>query len=140
VEEYRSQLQQAASPFEGDATQGAQLALQAARDYGIANDCSKKAEQLLARYQPDAVAGTLEAVPRIPVPPVPERPRGYGLVDAVQAVSPPRPTATARRDDPALAPLRDPSASAPTTRGGDEPLPRRKKKGAGKDEDEDLLP
>jgi hypothetical protein len=140
VEEYRSQLQQAASPFEGDATQGAQLALQASRDYGIANDCSKKAEQLLARYQPDAVAGVLEPLPRIAAPAIPERPRAYGLVDVVQASPAPRTTATARRDDPALPPLRDPTASAPAPRAGDEPLPRPKKKGTGKDDDEDLLP
>jgi tetratricopeptide (TPR) repeat protein len=139
VEEYRAQLQQAATPFESDATQGAQLALQAAKDYGIASDCSRKAEQLLARYQPDAVAGALEVPPRIAAPAVPERPRGYGLVDAIETAPAGRATATARRDDPALPPLRDPSAAPPDRRTGDEPLPRRKK-GSGKDDDEDLLP
>jgi tetratricopeptide (TPR) repeat protein len=139
VEEYRAQLQEAASPHESDASQGAQLALQAAKDYGIASDCSRKAEQLLARYQPDAVAGALETPPRIPAPPVPERPRGYGLVEAIQAVPVARPTATARREDQALPPLRDPSTAAPPARGsGDEPVPRRKKGPRG--EDEDLLP
>jgi TolA-binding protein len=160
VEEYKTQLAQAASPFETDAAAGAELALQAAREYGISSDCSRKAEQVLAKYKPDAVAGALEVPPRIAPAPVPARPRGYGLVEAIQPVPAPRPVATARRDEPALPPLRDApppeaapaqaprrSAAAPAAQGtsaarqaAPDPMPPRTRKGGAQDDDEDLLP
>jgi tetratricopeptide (TPR) repeat protein len=149
VEEYKAQLSQAAEPFQNDAAQGAELALQAARDYGVSGDCARRAEQVLAKYKPDAVTGSLEAMPDIRVAAPADRPRGYGLLAAVEAAPAPR-AAPARRDEKPLVPLRgtpaagraaperEPSAAEEPGRPAaeDAPPPRSRKGG----DDEDLLP
>jgi len=157
AEEYQSQLQQAAEPFQNDAAQGAELALQAARDYGLAGDCVRKSEAILVKYKPDAVTGAPEIMPAVSPGAIADRPEGYGLLTALQQVPAAPPRTATRASEPPLPPLRtarpDPARDDLAPLDGDEqrskdvPPPRKKKAktaskkpGATDDDDEELLP
>ncbi len=153
VDEYKAQLSQAAEPFQNDAAQGGELALQAARDYGIRGDCARKSEALLLKYKPDAAVGAAEVVPAITAARVTEQPAGYGLLTTLQAEPPPSMKTASRGGELALPALRTGASkgreeAAPEDEDmpkfKDEPPPPRKKVKAAKkkvetpDDDEDL--
>jgi TolA-binding protein len=158
VEEYRSLLSQQAEPLEAKAVDGLALAVNAARDHGVVNDCARQATALLVARKPDEYGPSPEVVPAIPSPPLPDAPRGYGLLAEVEGVAV-RPAA--RRSAEALPPLSVRPVAGRDERGDragddragddpqhrviqDEPLPVKQrakgKKKATADDDEDLLP
>jgi TolA-binding protein len=53
VEEYRSLLSQQAEPLETKALDGLALAVNAARDHGVVNDCARQATAILVKRKPD---------------------------------------------------------------------------------------
>ena len=136
---------------------GLALAVNAARDHGVVNDCARQATAILVKHKPEEYGPSPEALPAIVAPTPIDAPRGYGLLAEVEGV--PGRAAGARRADPTLPPLRVRTAggreepgpgSAPPTLDPqrrliqDEPVPSKqkrkgKKKGAS-DDDEDLLP
>ncbi len=149
IDEYRSQLQQVAAPFEQDAIQGMELAVKGARDYAVMNDCSRNAFALLSKHKPEQHGATLEILPPVTVAASAPARDGHGLLSAL--LPPPQPPRTAQAASPALPPLRDASSAAPpsdpdmtpddeprrgTRAPAPEPLPPPP---GGKDEDEDLL-
>jgi len=127
----------------------------ASRDYGVVNDCARQATALLAKHKPEEWGPSPEALPAIAAsaPPA-DAPRGYGLLDEVQAV--PRARVARRGPEPVLPALRPRSpagAAEPSARGAepasldpqrrvveDEPIPVKKRKKGQADDDEDLLP
>jgi TolA-binding protein len=148
VEEYKAQLSQFATGPQQKAIEGLELAMNASRDYGVVNDCARKATELLVKYKPEEYGPSPETIPGLAKAEVTERPAGYGLVSAIQttpapakaarpeALPPLRPAAPAAEphgDDEAAREARSPARAAP------EDPPARKKKG-GRDDDEDLLP
>jgi TolA-binding protein len=157
VQEYKAQLAQAAEPLDQKAFEGLGLAVNASRDYGVQNDCSRQALALLAKHKPEEWGPSPEVLPPIAAPASqPVTPRGYGLLSEVQPV-PPRERTARRGPEPSLPPLRVKTAagvSEPSARRGDpatldpqrraiddEPVPvKRKKKKGQADDDEDLLP
>jgi tetratricopeptide (TPR) repeat protein len=150
VGEYKAQLAEFAGPLEAKAVEGLELAVNASRDYGVVNDCARKATDLLVKVKPEQYGPSGEVVAAI-VPPVARpAPRGYGPLAAIQPVPPERPAG--RRAEAALPPLqvrpdeegRAARVADPTDPQNrvipDEPrVPVKKKKGKG-DDDEDLLP
>ena len=156
VEEYKSLLSQQAEPLEAKALDGLALAVNAARDYGVVNDCARQATAILVKHKPEEYGPSPEALPAIAAPPLPEAaPRGYGLLAEVQGV-PVRPAA-GRAAESTLPPLRVRTAGGQEEPGRrdatldpqrrvieDEPVPtkqkRKGKKKADADDDEDLLP
>jgi hypothetical protein len=147
IEMYKSQLAEAAQPLEQKAAEGYQLAVNASRDYGIANACSRDATEALRKLKPDAVQPSVEVVPPIAAVAAADAPQGYGLLAALQAQPAPRPAGAREPALPALrlrpaagaAPAADSAGTDPQRRklDPDKPLPPRKR-GAG--DDEDLLP
>jgi tetratricopeptide (TPR) repeat protein len=157
VEEYKTLLAQQAEPLEAKAIDGLGLAVNAARDYGVSNECAKQATAILVKHKPDEYGPSPELLPPIVAPAPAAPPQGYGLLAEVEGV-PVR--ATARRDGAALPPLRVRTAGGREDRGPadepqdeldpqrrvirDEPAPAKrrapKKKGSTADDDEDLLP
>ena len=154
VQEYKAQLAQAAEPLDQKAFEGLALAVNASRDYGVQNDCSRQALAMLAKHKPDEWGPSPEVVPAIAAPQFqPAPPRGYGLLAEVQPVPRER---TARRGEPSLPPLRvrtaagipgvagrgaEPASLDPQQRTiEDEPVPVKRKKKGQADDDEDLLP
>jgi TolA-binding protein len=151
VEEYKSLLSQQAEPLEAKAIDGLGLAVNAARDYGVVNECARQATAILVKYKPEEYGPSPEAIPAVTAPPVQEAPRGYGLLAEVEGV--PVRSAPRRSSDPPLAPLRGRPAAGeeqPASREDaaldpqqrtirDEPVPVKRKQ-KGKDDDEDLLP
>ncbi len=157
VEEYKSLLSQQAEPLEAKAVDGLALAVNAARDYGVSNECARQASALLVKAKPEEYGPSPEAVPAIAAPEPQDSPRGYGLLAEVEGVQV-RPAA--RHADPVLPPLRvrgaggatpaveegpsaeDASGDPQRRKIRDEPIPvkhkGKKKKSA--DDDEDLLP
>jgi TolA-binding protein len=153
VEEYKAQLAQVGEPLEKKAAEGYQLAVDASRDYGVSNSCSRDAAQALKKARPDdaapaAVAAAQELLPPLASVQASDRPAGYGLLGGVQPQAAPRPAAA--RSDAVLPTLRaKPAAKGPEKESGaindpqrrnldpDQPVPARKKKGT---DDEDLLP
>jgi TolA-binding protein len=155
VQEYKAQLAQFADPLRAKAIEGLVLAVGASRDYGVVNDCAKSATALLAKEKPEEWGPSPEVVPSLPPAPAPvAAPRGYGLLAGVVQAPPPR-ERTARRSEPPLPALRVRGAAGPPAsaerRGEpasldpqrraipDEPIPVRKKKSKGKDDEEDIL-
>jgi tetratricopeptide (TPR) repeat protein len=157
VEEYRTLLSQQAEPLEAKAVDGLALAVGAARDYGVVNECARQATAILVKHKPEEYGPSPEVLPAIVAPVPAETPRGYGLLAEVEGV-PVR--AAARRAEPALPPLRVRTAGGREDRGPaddqpesldpqrrviqDEPVPTKKKpprkKGGAAEDDEDLLP
>jgi len=155
VQEYKAQLAQVAEPLDQKAFEGLGLAVNASRDYGVVNDCARQATALLAKHKPEEWGPSPEALPAIAAsaPPA-DAPRGYGLLDEVQAV--PRARVARRGPEPVLPALRPRSpagAAEPSARGAepasldpqrrvveDEPVPVKKRKKGQADDDEDLLP
>lgn len=148
VAEYKAQLAQFAEPLEQKALEGLGLAADASRDYGVVNDCARRAVAILSKHRPEEWGPAPEVVPAIQAPSPSAAPRGYGLLAEVQPV-PERPAS--RGAGPALPALREAGArAAPEARAGDPdpqrrvipreeaPRSKRKKKG-GADDDEDLL-
>ncbi len=156
VEEYRSLLSQQAEPLESKATDGLALAMNAAREHGVVNDCANQATAILVKKKPEEYGPSPEVLPAIAQPVLPDAPRGYGLLAEVESA----PVRTAR-PEPALPPLRVRPAAGQeqpaAQRGGaasadpqrrvieEEPIPSKqrskgKKKTGQSDEDEDLLP
>jgi TolA-binding protein len=158
VDEYKSLLAQQAEPLEAKAVDGLALAVNAARDYGVSNECAKQATVILVKHKPDEYGPSPEVLPPITAPAPVEAPRGYGLLAEVEGV--PLRAPAARRDGPALPPLRVRTAGGREDRGPadeprdeldpqrrvirDEPVPVKKKaprkKAGATEEDEDLLP
>jgi TolA-binding protein len=154
VQEYKAQLAQVAEPLDQKAFEGLGLAVNAARDYGVQNDCSRQALALLAKHRPDEWGPSPEVLPPLAAPPAaPAAPRGYGLLSEVQPV--PRERTARRGPESALPPLRVRTAAGtePAPRRGepasldpqqrtidDEPVPVKKRKKGQPDDDEDLLP
>jgi TolA-binding protein len=152
VEEYRALLSQQAEPLEAKAVDGLVLAVNAARDHGVVNECARQANALLLARKPDEYGPSPEVVPAIPPPPLPDAPRGYGLLAEVEGVAV-RPAAR-RSADAVLPPLSVRPVAGRAERGGeagddpqrrvirDEPVPakQRAKGKATADDDEDLLP
>ncbi len=156
VQEYKAQLAQVAEPLDQKAFEGLGLAVNASRDYGIQNDCSRQALALLAKHKPEEWGPSPEVLPALAAPPAQASlPRGYGLLAEVQPV--PRERTARRGTDTSLPPLRVRTAAdvaePPVRRAAaasgdpqqraiqDEPIPsKKKKKGKGDDDDEDLLP
>ncbi len=155
VEEYRSLLSQQAEPLESKAMDGLALAVNAAREHGVVNDCASQATAILVKKKPEEYGPSPEVLPAIAQPALPDAPRGYGLLAEVESV----PVRPAARPEAALPPLRvRPTAGEeqPAARRGaatadpqqrviqDEPVPAKQrgkaKKKAQSDEDEDLLP
>jgi TolA-binding protein len=152
VEEYRALLSQQAEPLESKAVDGLALAVNAARDHGVVNDCARQATALLVKHKPEEYGPSPEVVPSIPPPPLPDAPRGYGLLAEVEGVQV-RPAAARRAHEPALPPLRVRPAAGQAQGDGpgvdpqerairEEPLPVKHRRGAKKNagDDEDLLP
>jgi hypothetical protein len=155
VDEYRALLAQQAEPLEAKAVDGLALAVNAARDHGVVNDCARQATALLVARKADEYGPSPEVVPAIPPPPLPDAPRGYGLLAEVEGVAV-RPAAARRSADAVLPPLRVRPVAGRDERGDraeddpqrrtieDEPLPAKQrargKKKATSDDDEDLLP
>ncbi len=153
VEEYRSLLSQQAEPLESKAIDGLALAVNAARDHGVANECSRQATAILIKHKPDEYGPSPELVPAIAQPALPDAPRGYGLLAEVEGV--PVRAAARRSADTVLPPLRGRSIGGRDEAAGQDPDPQRrvirdepvpvKQRGKAKkkpqaDEDEDLLP
>jgi hypothetical protein len=158
VEEYRSLLTQQAEPLESKAMDGLGLAVNAARDHGVVNDCARQATAILVKHKPEEYGASPEVVPAIAPPTLPDAPRGYGLLAEVEGV--PVRAAARRVPDAMLPPLRVRPAAGqeddvarregpgvdPQERAiHDEPVPtkqrsRSKKKAHAADDDEDLLP
>ena len=152
VEEYKAQLAQVAEPLEKKAVEGYKLAVDASRDYGVTNSCSREASQALRKTsrsdEPVSQAAAQEIVPALAEQPSSEQPTGYGLLGEVQAPAAPRP-AVARGDavlpslrprSPAKGPEKETAATNDPQRRAldpDQPVPAKKKKGT---DDEDLLP
>jgi TolA-binding protein len=156
VDEYRSLLSEQAQPLETKAVDGLALAVAAARDHGVVNDCSKQAAAILLKHKPDEYGPSPELAAAIPQPAPVDPPRGYGLLAEVQGTAV-RAAAT-RGPETTLPPLRVRPAAGQGAPAGrrdaddldpqrrvirDEPIPVkqrvRKKKGE-PEEDEDLLP
>ena len=105
VEEYKSLLSQQAEPLEAKAIDGLALAVNAARDYGVVNDCARQATAILVKHKPEEYGPSPEVAPRHRgVRRCPRRPRGYGLLAEVRGR--PGPGRGPRRPDPTLPPLR----------------------------------
>jgi tetratricopeptide (TPR) repeat protein len=151
VEEYRSLLSQQAEPLESKAIDGLALAVNAARDHGVVNECARQATAILVKHKPDEYGPSPELVPAIAPPALPDAPRGYGLLADIEGV--PVRAAAHRAPDTVLPPLRGRSAGAQEQAASqdpqqrvirDEPLPVKHRGKAKKkpqaDEDEDLLP
>jgi TolA-binding protein len=155
VEEYRALLAQQAEPLESKAVDGLALAVDAARDHGVVNDCARQATAILVKHKPDAYGPSPEVVPSIPAPPLADAPRGYGLVAEVAGV--PVRAAARRAQEPRLPPLRVRPAAGQDERAArrdgpdvdpqeraiaDEPIPVKRSRARQKagDDDEDLLP
>jgi hypothetical protein len=157
VEEYKTQLSQAAEPLEAKAIDAYGVAVNAARDYGVTNECTRQAAAALAKAKPDEYGPSPEVVPPIAAAQPVDPPRGYGLLAEVEGVPvraaprraeaglPPLRVRTATRED--RGPADEPSETLdPQHRViKDEPVPTKKKaptkkKGGASDEDEDLLP
>ncbi|HET8541818.1 MAG TPA: tetratricopeptide repeat protein [Anaeromyxobacter sp.] len=156
VQEYKAQLAQVAEPLDQKAFEGLGLAVNASRDYGVQNDCSRQALALLAKHKPEEWGPSPEVLPAVAPPPAEAlAPRGYGLLSDLQPV-PPRERTARRGPEASLPPLRVRTAgtSEPPERRGeaasgdpqlraiqDEPVPVKKKRKKGQaDDDEDLLP
>jgi hypothetical protein len=154
VEEYRALLSQQAEPLESKAVDGLALAVNAARDHGVTNDCARQATALLVKHRPEEYGPSPEVVPAIPAPAIPEAPHGYGLLAEVEGV-PVRPAPRRAAPEPSLPPLRVRPASGQGDAGArdavdpqerlldDDPIPARRrgaKKRPTADDDEDLLP
>ena len=146
LDEYKAQLAQVTDPLEKKATEGYQLAVDASRDYGVTNSCSREALQALKKAKPDAAEGALEPPPQLAAVAPADPPAGYGLLRDVQAQAAPRPAAgRAAAPLPGLrerTPAKEKETSAtndPQKRvpDADKPIPP-KRKGSG--DDEDLLP
>ncbi len=150
VDEYRKQVAEVVEQLglEKKATEGYQLAVNASRDYGVSNACSRDAAQALKKLKPDAVEeSSVEAVPALAAVAAAGRPAGYGMLSEVQPQASPRPAARQAVAPvlPALrdrAPARQPETSAtndPQRRkpDADQPVPPRKRSAG---DDEDLLP
>ncbi|HVO17687.1 MAG TPA: tetratricopeptide repeat protein [Anaeromyxobacter sp.] len=148
VEEYKAQLSQVAEPLEKKAVEGYRMAVNAARDYGVTNACSKEADQALRKAKAEGEEEAVEILPQLAGAPLPSPPVGYGLLGEVQPPAAPRPAAA--RDEaevlPALKvrpttqkPQESSATNDPQRRAldADQPLPAKKRKGT---EDEDLLP
>ncbi len=151
IEMYKSQLAEAGQPLEEKAAEGYQLAVNASRDYGVVNACSREATEGLKKLKPDAVQPSVETVPPIAAVAAADAPQGYGLVASLQAQAAPRPVPGREPVLPALK-LRPAGASSTSTPpppdavgadpqkrkfDPDKPLPARKKNSG---DDEDLLP
>ena len=134
VEEYKSLLSQQAEPLEAKSIDGLALAVNAARDYGVVNDCARQATAILVKHKPE------EYGPRAEVEGVPVRAAGARRADPT--LPPLRVRTTGGHDEPG--PGAEPTTLDPQRRViRDEPVPakqKRKKKGSPTDDDEDLLP
>jgi outer membrane protein assembly factor BamD (BamD/ComL family) len=112
IDEYKSQLAQLATAPEAKAVEGLEYAMTKAREYGVSNDCSRRAADLLVKNKPELYAPPQEVVPALAVS-VPESRARYGLLLAV------KPIATAAAPGPeeaALPPLDPRRLEAPATR------------------------
>lgn len=99
IDEYKSQMEGFAKAPEQKAVEGLEYAITKAREYGIANDCSRKSAELLLRYKPEQYATPQEALPALALA-VPESRQGHGLLAALKPA-----TAAAPEPAPALPPL-----------------------------------
>jgi outer membrane protein assembly factor BamD (BamD/ComL family) len=156
VQEYKAQLSQFASGPQQKAVEGLELAMNASRDYGVVNDCARKATELLVKYEPEKHGPSPEVIPGIARADVADRPVGYGLLATIQTAPAPAASRPARPE--ALPPLRPAAPAAPaatTDEPGDDEAAREarqperaapvdppalKKKSGARDDDEDLLP
>ncbi|HZY05543.1 MAG TPA: tetratricopeptide repeat protein [Anaeromyxobacteraceae bacterium] len=108
IDEYRSQMEQFAKAPEAKAVEGLEYAMTKAREYGVSNDCSRRAAELLLKHKPELYAPPQEAVPPL-LAAVPDSRAGHGLLLALKpaaAVAPAPaelalPPLQARRDAPA---------------------------------------
>jgi len=147
VEEYKAQLAQVVEQFgwETKAAEAYQLAVNASRDYGVSNACSREAAEALKRARPGAVHPSVEVAAPIAAVAPPETPAGYGLLADIQPLPPPRAPGAreaalpALRVKPAGTQADDAAAGDPQRRtpDPDQPVPPRKRRGT---DDEDLLP
>jgi hypothetical protein len=82
IDEYKGQLAQLAAPPEQKAVEGLEYAMTKSREYGVRNECSRKAAEILAKYKPDQHGPPLEAIPTLAAA-VPDTREGHGLVAAL---------------------------------------------------------
>jgi TolA-binding protein len=155
IDEYKAQLSQLAAPPEQKAVEGLEYAMTKSREYGVSNDCSRRAAEILVKYKPERYGPPQERVPALVVQ-VPETREGHGLLSAIQVPDPasaaeeaaaaalpplasPRPE-TRRAEAPAVAPAAegDVDRPPPKARGTKTPSPARPAP-ASDDHDEDLL-
>lgn len=112
IDEYRSQLSQLAAAPEAKALEGLEYAMTKAREYGVSNDCSRRAAELLVKNKPELYAPPQEVVPPLAVT-VPESRSRYGLL---LARKPPAPAAVAAAEEAALPPLDPRRLEAPAAK------------------------
>ena len=145
LDEYKAQLAQVADPLEKKAVEGYQLAVDASREYGVTNACSRDSLEALRKAKPGADEGPLEPLPALPQVALADRPTGYGFIETLQPpVPPPHPAAVAPEPLPPLAgraaPKKEESSATNDpqrrTPDPDQTLPPRRKGG----DDEELLP
>jgi tetratricopeptide (TPR) repeat protein len=128
VDEYKAQMAEFAKAPEAKAVEGLEYAMTRAREYGVSNDCSRRAAELLIKYKAEQYAPPQEVVPSL-LAAVPDSRPGHGLLLALK----PPPSTAAAADEPALPPLdpRHREAAAQASRDPDlseVPPPRRVEK------------
>jgi TolA-binding protein len=131
IDEYKSQMAEFAKAPEAKAVEGLEYAMTRAREYGVSNDCSRRAAELLIKYKPEQYAPPQEVVPP-PAVAVPDSRAGHGLL---LALKPPAPAPAPGPEEAAL-PSLDPRRDAPAATARDPdlaevPPPRRAVKARG---------
>jgi len=103
VDEYKSQLAQLASGPEQKAVEGLEYAMVKSREYGVVNDCSHRATEILLKYKPDQYGVPAEGLPDVGGGAAADQRSGYGLLSALEPIpeATPAPEASSSR----LAPL-----------------------------------
>jgi tetratricopeptide (TPR) repeat protein len=155
IDEYKAQLSQLAAAPEQKAVEGLEYAMTKSREYGVSNDCSRRAAEILVKYKPEKYGAPQELVPAL-VAKVPGSREGHGLLSALQApgaaavaeesaaaalppLATPRPDAR-RAEAPAAAPPVEDDADRPLPKASGRKLPAPARPPAETDDkDEDLL-
>ncbi len=108
IDEYKAQMEQFAKAPEAKAVEGLEYAMTKSREYGVSNDCSRRAAELLIKYKPEQYAPPQEVVPPL-VAAVPDSRIGHGLL---LALKPAAPAAVPPVEEAALPPLEPRRAEA----------------------------
>ncbi|HYQ80954.1 MAG TPA: hypothetical protein VEP68_05600, partial [Anaeromyxobacteraceae bacterium] len=127
IDEYKSQMEQFAKAPEAKAVEGLEYAMTKAREYGVSNDCSRRAAELLIKTKPELYAPPQEVVPPL-LAAVPDSRAGHGLLLAVKPAAPAAPPAGPELALPPLQTRREAPAAQAAARDPDlaeVPPPRR---------------